>query len=134
MGDPVTGVKPALWGVPVILSEAMTENTAMVANLAIAATAYVRQAPVVEVAPYGGGTTEFITNQTLIRAEERLALAVHHPTAILHRHGDLRPARRACVNLTAISFSRGQWRKQGKRGGQPLLAGDIACARTPSAL
>ena len=82
VGDPVTGVKPSLWGVPVILSEAMTENTAMVANLAIAATAYVRQAPVVEVAPYGGGTTEFIANQTLIRAEERLALAVHHPAAI----------------------------------------------------
>ena len=82
MGDPVTGVKPSLWGVPVILSEAMTENTAMVANLAIAATAYVRQAPVAEVAPYGGGTTEFIANQTLIRAEERQALAVHHPTAI----------------------------------------------------
>ena len=65
-----------------ILSGAMTENTAMVANLAIAATAYVRQAPMVEVAPHGGGTTEFIANQTLIRAEERLALAVHHPTAI----------------------------------------------------
>jgi HK97 family phage major capsid protein len=82
VGDPVTGVKPSLWGVPVILSEAMTENTALVANLAIAATAYVRQSPVVEVAPYGGGTTEFIANQTLIRAEERLALAVHHPAAI----------------------------------------------------
>ena len=84
----------------------MTENTAMVANLAIAATAYVRQAPVVEVAPYGGGTTEFIANQTLIRAKERLALAVLHPTdRDLHRDGNLRPARRACVNLTAMSFS-----------------------------
>jgi HK97 family phage major capsid protein len=46
VGDPVTGVKPSLWGVPVILSEAMTENSAMVANLAPACTAYVRQSPV----------------------------------------------------------------------------------------
>jgi hypothetical protein len=58
------------------------ENTAIVTNLAIATTAYVRQAPVVKVAPDGGGTTEFIANQTLIRAEERPALAAHHPTAI----------------------------------------------------
>jgi HK97 family phage major capsid protein len=82
VGSPVTSVKPMLWGVPVILSEYMTENTALVANLKIAATAYVRQPPVMEVAPYGGGSTEFIANQTLVRAEERLALAVHHPAAI----------------------------------------------------
>ena len=82
VGSPVTAVKPMLWGVPVILSEYMTENTALVANLKIAATAYIRQPPVVEVAPYGGGTTEFIANQTLVRAEERLALAIHHPAAI----------------------------------------------------
>ncbi len=81
VGNPVAGVKPALWGVPVVLSEAMPENSALVANLKVAATAYVRQAPVVEVSP-GVGTTEFISNQTLIRAEERLALAVHHPRAI----------------------------------------------------
>jgi hypothetical protein len=56
----------------------MTENTALVANLQMAAIAYIRQPPVVEVAPYGGGTTEFIANQTLVRAEERLALAIHH--------------------------------------------------------
>jgi hypothetical protein len=53
-----------------------------VANLQLAATADVRQTPVVEVARMGGGTTEFIANQTLIRPEERLALAVHHPAAI----------------------------------------------------
>jgi hypothetical protein len=51
VGSPVTAVKPMLWGVPVILSEYMTENTALVANLKIAATAYITQPPVVEVAP-----------------------------------------------------------------------------------
>ena len=39
--------------------------------------------PVVEVAPLGGGTTEFISNQTLARCEERLALAVPRPTSLI---------------------------------------------------
>jgi HK97 family phage major capsid protein len=82
LGAPVTATTPMLWGVPVVVTEAMTEGTAMVANLKLAATAHVRQAPTVEVAPYGGGTTEFIANQTLVRAEERVALAIHHPKAI----------------------------------------------------
>jgi hypothetical protein len=89
----VTAVKPMLWGVPVILSEYMTENTALVANLKIAATASIRHPPVVEVAPYSGGTTEFIANQTLVRAEGRLALAIHHPGRDLPRHrGGVDPA------------------------------------------
>ena len=54
----------------------------MATSLSMAATAYVRQSAVVEVAPYGGGTTEFIANQTLVRAEERLTVAIHHPAAI----------------------------------------------------
>lgn len=81
LGNPVSAVKPMLWGVPVVITEHMTENTAMVANLKIAATVYVRQPPTLEVAP-GGGTAEFIANQTLIRAEERLTLAIHHPKAV----------------------------------------------------
>ncbi len=48
-----------------------------------AAWLYVRQPPVVEVAPLGGGTTEFIANQTLARCEERLALAVPRPTSLI---------------------------------------------------
>ncbi len=81
LGNPVSGVKPSLWGVPVIVSEHVTQNTAVVANLKIAATVYVRQPPTLEVAPFAG-SAEFIANQTLIRAEERLSLAIHHPKAI----------------------------------------------------
>jgi len=65
-----------------IVSEAMTQNTALVLNAKLAATAYVRQPPTVEVAPFGGGMTEFVQNQTLVPAEERLALASHHPAAV----------------------------------------------------
>lgn len=39
-----------------------------------AARIYLRMPPVVEVARNGGGITEFISNQTLARCEERLAL------------------------------------------------------------
>lgn|GEM_PF-3838810 len=31
----------------------------------------------------GGGTTEFIANQTLARCEERVALAVPRPTSLI---------------------------------------------------
>ena len=80
VGNPSTGALLQLWGVPVIISEAMTENTALVASLKTAATAYIHQPPVFEVAPASGA--EFIANQTLVRSEERLALAIHHPKAI----------------------------------------------------
>jgi HK97 family phage major capsid protein len=82
LGDALTSLSPRLWGVPVVLTTAMPENSALVANLKDAARAYVRQTPTLEVQP-GGGTAEFIANQTLIRAEERLALAVVRPTALV---------------------------------------------------
>ena len=41
-----------------------------------------RQEPIFEVAPMGGGTAESIANQTLVRAEERLALTVVRPEAM----------------------------------------------------
>jgi hypothetical protein len=49
----------------------------------LGAKAYLRAAPRLEVAPFGGGTNEFISNQTLVRAEERLALTCPRPQAIV---------------------------------------------------
>lgn len=80
VGNPVSATAPSLWGMKVVLTTRMTENTLLVANLKEAARVYVRQAPTLEVQP-GGGTAEFIANQTLIRAEERLALAIVRPLA-----------------------------------------------------
>lgn len=81
LGDAVSAPRPRVWGIPVALSTQVTENTATVANLKVAAGAYVRMRPTVEVQPHGG-TAEFIANQTLVRAEERLFLAVVQPKAI----------------------------------------------------
>ena len=66
-----------------LLTTRQTENTAVVANLKQAAKVFVRMPPTLEVAPFGGGTAEFIANQTLVRAEERLALTVVRPEAIV---------------------------------------------------
>jgi len=82
LGDPMSATRPMLWGIPVVLTTRQTENTAVVANLKQSCRIYVRQPPTLEVQP-GGGTAEFIANQTLIRAEERIALVVLRPTAIV---------------------------------------------------
>ena len=72
-----------LFGMRVITTTKITLNTALMGNFAEAARIYVRQPPVVELAPLGGGTVEFIANQTLARCEERLALAVPRPTSLI---------------------------------------------------
>lgn len=59
----------------VLITNRIVEHTLMVANLAEAATVYVRQPPTIEVQPGGGGDASFVNNTTNLRAEERLALA-----------------------------------------------------------
>jgi HK97 family phage major capsid protein len=81
LGSAVMAPEPRLWGMRVVQSTQVTENTLIVANLKVAARLYVRMRPTVEVQPHGG-TAEFIANQTLVRAEERLFLAVPQPKAI----------------------------------------------------
>jgi len=87
LGSPSAATALNMWGIPVVLTRQMPANTGIVANLSLAATAFVWQAPTLEVAPMGGGANEFIANQTLVRAEERLALATQRPTAIVKLTG-----------------------------------------------
>ncbi len=81
--DPAAAGPEQLFGMRVVATTKITLNTALMGNFAEAARIYVRQPPVVELAPLGGGTTEFISNQTLARCEERLALAVPRPTSLI---------------------------------------------------
>lgn len=80
-GDPLTGGPPTLWGFRVLLTTQLTAGTGMVANLAQAAIAFIRQQLTVEA--NGQGETQFKNNTVLIRAEERLALAVVRPKSVV---------------------------------------------------
>ena len=81
--DPAEPGPERLFGMRVVTTTKITLNTALMGNFSEAARLYVRQAPVVEIHPNAGGTTEFIANQTLARCEERLALAVPRPTSLI---------------------------------------------------
>ena len=83
VADPAAPGPESLFGMRVVATTKITLNTCLLGNFAEAARIYVRQPPVVELAPLGGGTVEFIANQTLARCEERLALAVPRPTSLI---------------------------------------------------
>ncbi len=88
LGDPGSTVAPALFGVPVVASNAMTADTVMVASLRNAATFYNREGVVVDLSE--SDSDNFTKNLVTIRAERRCLLAVERPAAV--RYGDLTPA------------------------------------------
>jgi Phage capsid family len=63
-----------------VVTTAMDEGSILVANLREAATVHLRQSPTVETSR--GGYDEFVHNVSLIRCEERLALAIVRPSAL----------------------------------------------------
>jgi len=70
---------PRLWGLPVVVTPAMTANTALVGAYSTAAQIFRKGGIAVEAS--NSHVDYFTKNLTAIRAEERLALAVYRPAA-----------------------------------------------------
>lgn len=87
IGDPQTMAQPMLWGMAVIVSNAMTQGQVILMST-LAACVYNREGVVVEMSESDG--TNFQQNLITIRAERRLMLAVEIPAAI--QAGSLTPA------------------------------------------
>ncbi len=80
--------QPVLFGVPLVQSAGVTEDTFQVGDYMQAATVHNREGVAVELSESDGDN--FTNNLVTVRAERRLALTVEKPAAIIG--GDLTPA------------------------------------------
>jgi HK97 family phage major capsid protein len=78
------GMMPMLWGLPVVTSVSVAQGRFLIADFAAGCTLWQRQGVTVEL---GYTSDDFARNLVAIRAENRVALAVHQPAAV--RYGDL---------------------------------------------
>lgn len=85
IGNPQGTVSPTLWGLPVVATQAMGVDKALVGAFNLAAQIFDRQDATVDVSTED--QDNFVKNKVTIRAEERLALAIYRPQAIVY--GDL---------------------------------------------
>lgn len=85
IGDPQGTIQKRLWGLPVIETQAMGVDKALVGAFDLAAQIFDRQDATVEVSTED--QDNFVKNKVTIRAEERLALAIYREAAIVY--GDL---------------------------------------------
>lgn len=79
LGSPLIDVSPRLWGVPVVITNAITQNTALVGDFAMFSEIRRKMGVTVDVATMNG--TDFVENKLLIRAEMREALLVKRGSA-----------------------------------------------------
>lgn len=79
--NPQSLATPQLWGRPVVATQAMTVDTALVGAFRLGAQIFDREDANVVVATEN--EDDFIRNIVTIRAEERLALAVYRPEAFI---------------------------------------------------
>lgn len=79
-GAPMDPGPERIWGLPVVNTVVMTQNTALVGAFNAATQIFRRQG--VEVVASTEHGTNFATNQTTIRAEERLTLVVWRPAGL----------------------------------------------------
>lgn len=84
--NPQRLASPTLWGLPVVATQAMTVDTALVGAFQLGAQVYDREDANVVIATEN--QDDFIKNMITIRAEERLALAVFRPEAFI-KNADL---------------------------------------------
>ena len=85
IGNPQGTIDKRLWGLPVVETQAMTVDKALVGAFNLGAQIFDRQDATVEVSTEDGDN--FTKNKVTIRAEERLALAIYRPQAFVY--GDL---------------------------------------------
>jgi HK97 family phage major capsid protein len=77
-GAPTDVGIPRIWGLPIVITEALTENTALVGDFSNFSMLWLRQG--VEILA-GYQATDFIEGRQAIRATMRAALTVFRPTA-----------------------------------------------------
>lgn len=85
IGNPQGTLSPTLWGLPVVATQAMGVDKALVGAFNLAAQIFDRQDATVDVSTED--QDNFVKNKVTIRAEERLALAIYRQQAIVY--GDL---------------------------------------------
>ena len=88
IGNPQGQIGATLWGLPVVTSMAMAQDTFLTGNFRDAAQIFDREQANVVVSTEN--ENDFITNKVTIMAEERLALVVWRPQSLIK--GDLTPA------------------------------------------
>jgi HK97 family phage major capsid protein len=81
IGNPQGTAAPTLWGLPVVATPAMTIDKFMTGAFRMAAQLFDRWDARVEV---GYVNDDFTKNLVTILAEERLALAVYRPEALIY--------------------------------------------------
>ena len=79
--NPQSLAPPALWGRPVVGTQAMTVDTALVGAFRLGAQIFDREDANVVISTEN--SDDFVRNLVTIRAEERLALAVYRPAAFV---------------------------------------------------
>lgn len=86
IGNPQGTIQPTLWGRPVVATQAMTVDTALVGAFKLGAQIFDREDSNVVIS--SENQADFIQNLVTIRCEERLGLAVYRPQAFV-KNGNL---------------------------------------------